>query len=77
MSTFQRASFRVTAHTMRHSAATLRAEAGADVEDLRRYMGWRTLQTALDYIHRAPRHALERISQHRPPIRAVALEDRV
>ena len=62
---------------MRHSAATLRAEADTDVEDLRRYMGWRTLQTALDYIHGTPRHALERISQHRPPIRAVAVEDRV
>ena len=62
---------------MRHSAATLRAEAGADVEDLRRYMGWKTLQITLAYIHRTPRHALGRISQHRPPIRPLAVEDRV
>ena len=53
----------VTAHPMRYSAATLRAEAGAGLVDLQRYMGWRSLGVALDYILRTPRHVLQRTSR--------------
>ena len=69
--------FRVTPHTMRHTAATDLANGGADPEDLRQYLGWRQYQTAIHYIHRSGRSVLERIARAQPALPVGHVEDRV
>lgn len=50
----------VRIHDLRHTAARLRREAGADVEEIRRFLGHRSLATTQTYLH-----SLEEIEDNR------------
>lgn len=50
----------IRVHDLRHTAASLRREAGADVEELRDFLGHASLVTTQVYLHRITRNRDER-----------------
>ena len=57
---------KVSVHTLRHSYATHLVEAGVNLQVVQRYLGHKSLQTTLMYIHLTPHRqetAVEQINQ--------------
>ena len=68
--------FGVHPHLFRHSCATNIINGGADIEDLRYYMGWRGYTTAIFNVHRNGRDTLARIARAQPALPVGHVEDR-
>ena len=59
----------VTPHLLRHSCATIRAENAMETVALQCYFGWKSIDTALHYVHLSGRHVLDAARAAPPPCR--------